>query len=162
MLIVVAIAAILAAISYPSYMDFVRKGWRSEGRSALMQQMQEQERLFTQVGPLPPYEGDSGDRRRGRQVHGRERQLRRARQHRQLHSADGQAEGGLLRSAGRQVSGWTARVARDATARIGRQVLAMKAFHRKATQASGFTLIELMVVVAIVAVLATVGVPSFR
>jgi type IV fimbrial biogenesis protein FimT len=46
--------------------------------------------------------------------------------------------------------------------RIGRQVLALKAFHRKATQASGFTLVELMVVVAIVAVLATVGVPSFR
>ncbi|SFP46038.1 type IV pilin protein [Variovorax sp. 770b2] len=61
MLIVVAIAAILAAISYPSYMDFVRKGWRSEGRSALMQQMQEQERLYTQVGRYRRYAGDSGD-----------------------------------------------------------------------------------------------------
>jgi type IV pilus assembly protein PilE len=59
MLIVVAIAAILAAISYPSYMDFVRKGWRSEGRSALMQQMQEQERLYTQVGRYRRYAGDS-------------------------------------------------------------------------------------------------------
>jgi type IV pilus assembly protein PilE len=61
MLIVLAIAAILAAISYPSYMDFVRKGWRSEGRSALMQQMQEQERRYTQVGRYRRYAGDSGD-----------------------------------------------------------------------------------------------------
>jgi type IV pilus assembly protein PilE len=61
MLIVLAIAAILAAISYPSYMDFVRKSWRSEGRSALMQQMQEQERLYTRVGRYRPYEGESGD-----------------------------------------------------------------------------------------------------
>lgn len=61
MLIVLAIAAILAAIAYPSYMDFVRKSWRSEGRSALMQQMQEQERLYTRVGRYRPYEGESGD-----------------------------------------------------------------------------------------------------
>ncbi|MGJ7603526.1 type IV pilin protein [Variovorax sp. LT1R20] len=61
MLIVLAIAAILVAISYPSYMDFVRKGWRSEGRSALMQQMQEQERRYTQVGRYRRYAGDSGD-----------------------------------------------------------------------------------------------------
>ncbi|KIQ30496.1 hypothetical protein RT97_17750 [Variovorax paradoxus] len=60
-MIVVAIAAILAAISYPSYMDFVRKGWRSEGRSALMQQMQEQERLYTQLGRYRRYAGDSGE-----------------------------------------------------------------------------------------------------
>ncbi|QNK67985.1 GspH/FimT family pseudopilin [Variovorax sp. PAMC26660] len=38
----------------------------------------------------------------------------------------------------------------------------MKAFLRSAKHASGFTLVELMVVVAIVAVLATIGVPSFR
>ena len=60
-MIVLAIVAILAAISYPSYMDFVRKGWRSEGRSALMQQMQEQERLYTRVGRYKPYEGESGE-----------------------------------------------------------------------------------------------------
>lgn len=60
-MIVLAIVAILAAISYPSYMDFVRKSWHSEARSALMQQMQHQERHFTQVGRYRAYEGDSGD-----------------------------------------------------------------------------------------------------
>jgi Tfp pilus assembly protein PilE len=78
-LIVLAIAAILAAISYPSYMDFVRKGWRSEARSALMQQMQQQERLYTQGGALPALRGRVGGWRHGRQVHVEERQLRRAR-----------------------------------------------------------------------------------
>lgn len=61
MMIVLAIAAILAAISYPSYLDFVRKGWRGEGRAALMRQMQEQERHFTLAGHYRHYEGDSGD-----------------------------------------------------------------------------------------------------
>jgi type IV pilus assembly protein PilE len=60
-MIVLAIASILAAIAYPSYMDFVRKGWRSEGRAALVRQMQEQERRFTVVGRYKHYEGDSGD-----------------------------------------------------------------------------------------------------
>lgn len=48
-MIVVAIVAILASIAYPSYMDSVRKGWRAEGRAALMQEMQQQERFFTQT-----------------------------------------------------------------------------------------------------------------
>ncbi len=61
LLIVLAIAAILAAIAYPAYTDFVRKGWRSEGRAALMRQMQEQERHFTQAGRYRRYQGDSGD-----------------------------------------------------------------------------------------------------
>lgn len=61
MMIAVAIVAILAAICYPSYMDFVRKAWRSEGRAALMRQMQEQERHFTLAGRYRTYAGDSGD-----------------------------------------------------------------------------------------------------
>jgi type IV pilus assembly protein PilE len=60
-MIVLAIVSILVAISYPSYADFVRKGWRSEARSALMQQMQAQERRFTLVGRYQRYAGDSGD-----------------------------------------------------------------------------------------------------
>lgn len=48
MLIVVALVAILGAIAYPSYMDSVRKGWRAEARTALMQEMQQQERVYTQ------------------------------------------------------------------------------------------------------------------
>jgi type IV pilus assembly protein PilE len=48
LMIVVALVAILAAIAYPSYMDSMRKGWRAEARTALMQEMQQQERAYTQ------------------------------------------------------------------------------------------------------------------
>jgi len=47
-MIVVAVVAILAAIAYPSYMDSARRGWRAEARTALMQEMQQQERVYTQ------------------------------------------------------------------------------------------------------------------
>ncbi|MDQ0569729.1 type IV pilus assembly protein PilE [Variovorax paradoxus] len=60
-MIVIAIVAILAAISYPSYLGFVRKGWRTEARSALMQQMQQQERNYTVTGQYTRYQGESGD-----------------------------------------------------------------------------------------------------
>jgi type IV pilus assembly protein PilE len=46
-LIVVAIVSILAAVAYPMYIDAQRKGWRAEGRAALFQTMQQQERYFT-------------------------------------------------------------------------------------------------------------------
>jgi type IV pilus assembly protein PilE len=48
LMIVVTVVAILGAIAYPSYMDSVRRGWRAEARTALMQEMQQQERLYTQ------------------------------------------------------------------------------------------------------------------
>ncbi len=48
LMIVTAIIAILAAVAYPSYTDSVRKGRRSEGRTALMELMQQQERFMTQ------------------------------------------------------------------------------------------------------------------
>jgi len=60
-MMVVAILAILAAMSYPSYQGFMRKGWRAEGRSALMQQMQQQERQYTMTGQYKRYEGGSGE-----------------------------------------------------------------------------------------------------
>ena len=60
-MIVVAILAILAAISYPSYLGFMRKGWRTEARSALVQQMQQQERHYTLSGQYKRYEGGSGE-----------------------------------------------------------------------------------------------------
>ena len=60
-MIVVAIVAVLAAVSYPSYLDFMRKGWRAEARSALVQQMQQQERGYTSSGQYKGYEGGSGD-----------------------------------------------------------------------------------------------------
>ncbi|MDM0118764.1 type IV pilin protein [Variovorax arabinosiphilus] len=63
LMIVVAVIAILAAIAYPSYMDAVRKGWRAEARTALMQEMQQQERFYTQVSSYrtPVFKADSGD-----------------------------------------------------------------------------------------------------
>lgn len=48
LMIVVVIVAILAAVAYPSYQDSVIKTKRAEGRAALMQAMQQQERYYTQ------------------------------------------------------------------------------------------------------------------
>jgi len=48
LMIVVAIVAILAAVVYPSYQDSITKAKRAEGRAALMQVMQQQERYYTQ------------------------------------------------------------------------------------------------------------------
>jgi type IV pilus assembly protein PilE len=63
MLIVVALVAILGAIAYPSYTDSVRKAWRAEARTALMQEMQQQERVYTQRARYnkAPYKTVSGD-----------------------------------------------------------------------------------------------------
>ena len=63
LMIVAAVIAILAAIAYPSYMDAVRRGWRAEARTALMQEMQQQERFFTQVSSYktPVFKAESGD-----------------------------------------------------------------------------------------------------
>ena len=63
LMIVVAVIAILAAIAYPSYMESVRKGWRAEARAALMQEMQQQERFYTQVSSYKTrvFKSDSGD-----------------------------------------------------------------------------------------------------
>jgi type IV pilus assembly protein PilE len=47
-MIVVAIIGILAAIAYPSYMDYVRKGNRTDAKTALLQVSQTLERCFTQ------------------------------------------------------------------------------------------------------------------
>ncbi|MDB6000650.1 MAG: Tfp pilus assembly protein PilE [Rhizobacter sp.] len=50
LMITVAIVGILAAIAYPSYTSSVLKGRRAEGRTALIDLMQQQERLYTQSG----------------------------------------------------------------------------------------------------------------
>lgn len=50
LMIVVAVIAILAGIAYPAYQDSVLKGRRAEGRTALMELMQQQERYLTQSG----------------------------------------------------------------------------------------------------------------
>lgn len=48
LMIVVAVVAILAAVAYPSYVSSVIKGKRAEGRAALVELMQQQERFMTQ------------------------------------------------------------------------------------------------------------------
>ena len=50
LMITVAIVAILAAIAYPAYQDSVVKAKRAEGRTALIDFMQQQERYLTQTG----------------------------------------------------------------------------------------------------------------
>jgi len=50
LMITVAIVGILAAIAYPSYIDSVKKGKRAEGRTALVDFLQQQERYLTQTG----------------------------------------------------------------------------------------------------------------
>jgi type IV pilus assembly protein PilE len=55
LLITVAIVAILAAIAYPSYEEQLQKGRRNECKSALLESMQQQERVFTQINTYLAY-----------------------------------------------------------------------------------------------------------
>ena len=48
LMITVAIIGVLGAIAYPSYQDSVRKSRRAEGRTAMMEVLQQQERYMTQ------------------------------------------------------------------------------------------------------------------
>lgn len=48
LMIVVAVVGILAAVALPAYTDSVLKGRRAEGRAALLELMQQQERYMTQ------------------------------------------------------------------------------------------------------------------
>jgi type IV pilus assembly protein PilE len=48
LMIVVAIVGILAAVAYPAYTDSVLKGRRAQGRAAVAQLIQQQERYITQ------------------------------------------------------------------------------------------------------------------
>jgi type IV pilus assembly protein PilE len=50
LMITVAIVALLASIAYPAYTGSILKGRRAEGRTALMEMLQQQERYLTQSG----------------------------------------------------------------------------------------------------------------
>lgn len=52
-MIVVAIVGVLAAIAYPSYAEYVRRGHRAEARAGLLQAQQWLERAATATGTYP-------------------------------------------------------------------------------------------------------------
>lgn len=70
LMITVAVIGVLAAIAYPSYVDQIAKGKRTECRAGVMQAMQQQERYFSQMNTYvtvastatsPPIKVFSGD-----------------------------------------------------------------------------------------------------
>jgi type IV pilus assembly protein PilE len=61
LMIVVAIIGILAAVALPSYRESVRKGKRAEGRAALANLLQQQERYFGQRGTYASFVDATGE-----------------------------------------------------------------------------------------------------
>lgn len=59
-MIVVAIIGILASVAYPSYMSSILKGRRAEGKAALLDLMQQQERFMTQTNSYCAFSNTSG------------------------------------------------------------------------------------------------------
>jgi len=53
LMIVVAVVAILSAIAYPSYAEYVRRGHRADARAGLLQAAQWLERAATATGVYP-------------------------------------------------------------------------------------------------------------
>lgn len=53
LMIVVAVVGILTAIALPSYNEYILRGHRAEGRTALLQTAQWMERAATANGPYP-------------------------------------------------------------------------------------------------------------
>ncbi len=53
LMIVVAVIAILSAIAYPSYTEYVRRGHRAEARAGLLEAAQWMERAATAQGTYP-------------------------------------------------------------------------------------------------------------
>lgn len=60
-MVVCAIVAILAGIAYPSYESAIRKTKRAEGRAALMQLLQQQERFYSQHNTYIVFSSSSTD-----------------------------------------------------------------------------------------------------
>jgi len=60
LMIVVAIVAILTSIAYPAYTSSILKGKRAEGRAALAELLQQQERYMTQNNAYFAFTNASG------------------------------------------------------------------------------------------------------
>jgi type IV pilus assembly protein PilE len=61
MLIVLAVMMVLAAIVYPSYAGYVVKARRIEGKSALMEAVQQEERYYTRSNTYIAFSAESTD-----------------------------------------------------------------------------------------------------
>ena len=61
LMIVVAIVGILAAVALPSYNESIRKGKRAEGRAALVDLLQQQERYLGQRGAYAAFTSGTGE-----------------------------------------------------------------------------------------------------
>lgn len=61
LMIVVVIIALLAAIAYPSYSDFVTRSQRADAKAALSQAAQTLERCFTRFGTYNPADANDED-----------------------------------------------------------------------------------------------------
>ena len=61
LMITVAIVALLGALVYPSYQESVRKARRAEGRVALMEMLQQQERYMTQYNSYLGFDAGAAD-----------------------------------------------------------------------------------------------------
>lgn len=61
LMITVAVIGILASIAYPSYQESVRKSKRAEGRVALLQVLQQQERYMTQYNTYLAFNANAAD-----------------------------------------------------------------------------------------------------
>lgn len=53
LMIVVAVIGILASLAYPSYVEYLRRGYRAEARAGLLQAAQWMERASTASGTYP-------------------------------------------------------------------------------------------------------------
>lgn len=53
LMIVVAVVAILSAVAYPSYAEYIRRGHRADARAGLLQAQQWLERAATATGSYP-------------------------------------------------------------------------------------------------------------
>lgn len=60
LMVAVAIIGIISSIAYPAYTSSITKGKRAEGRTALAELMQQQERFMTQTNSYCAFSNSSG------------------------------------------------------------------------------------------------------